>query len=60
MVGLVRILPVMLFGLVGGVLSDIHDRRRLIICSQSVACLFTAALAATPSRGTSALPRRTR
>ncbi len=36
----------MLFGLVGGVVADIHDRRRLIIWSQSAACLFTAALAA--------------
>ena len=44
-VGLVRILPVILFGLVGGVLADIHDRRCLIIWSQSAACLFTAALA---------------
>ncbi len=44
--GLVRILPVILFGLVGGVLADMHDRRKLIIWTQVAAALFTALLAA--------------
>lgn len=44
--GLVRVLPVILFGLVGGVLADMHDRRKLIIWTQAAAALFTALLAA--------------
>jgi MFS family permease len=49
--GLVRILPVILFGMVGGVLADIHDRRRLILSSQAAAALFAGALAAVTLSG---------
>ena len=44
--GLVRILPIIVFALVGGVLADVHDRRKLMIGTQSAAALFAAILAA--------------
>ncbi|MEW5985112.1 MAG: MFS transporter [Chloroflexota bacterium] len=43
--GLVRVIPIVLFALVGGMLADAQDRRRLMIWTQSAAALFAAALA---------------
>ncbi len=44
-VGLVRIVPIAIFALVGGMLADARDRRTLIIWTQSVAAIFAVALA---------------
>jgi MFS family permease len=49
--GLVRILPVILFALVGGLVADAHDRRRVMILTRSVAALFAAMLAYTTLAG---------
>ena len=35
MVGLVRVVPIVAFSLVGGVVADAHDRRRLMLITQS-------------------------
>jgi MFS family permease len=45
MLGLVRVVPIMLFALLAGVLADAHDRRRLILAAQSVQLLVAVALA---------------
>lgn len=44
-VGLVRVVPILLFALLGGILADTHDRRRLLIGVQSAAALFSVILA---------------
>ncbi len=49
--GLVRVLPVMLFALVGGILADTHDRRLLLIQTQLVAALLALVLAAVTLSG---------
>jgi len=43
--GLVRILPIIVFGLLGGMMADAYDRRKLIIASQLAAAAFAAILA---------------
>lgn len=43
--GLVRFIPIVFFALVGGVLADTRDRRRLMLWTQSAAALFAAILA---------------
>lgn len=43
--GLVRVLPVMLFALVGGMLADTRDRRLLLIQTQLVAAVLALVLA---------------
>lgn len=45
-VGLVRILPVMLFSMIGGALADTVNRRRVIFITQSAMALLAAGLAA--------------
>jgi MFS family permease len=45
-VGLARIVPIMLFALVGGTLADIVNRRKLLIITNSLAASFAAVLAA--------------
>jgi MFS family permease len=44
--GLVRVLPIVLFALLGGMLADIRDRRRMMIWTASGAALVSATLAA--------------
>lgn len=44
-VGLVRIVPIALFALAGGMLADARNRRTMIIWTQSVAALFAVLLA---------------
>jgi len=44
MLGLVRVLPIILFALVGGILADLRNRRHVIIWTQSAAALFSAIL----------------
>lgn len=53
--GLVR-LPVVLFGLGGGVVADAVDRRRLMLASQSVMALCAAMLAAASATGQLSVP----
>lgn len=43
-VGLARILPVIVFSLVGGVIADSFDRRRIMFFTQSAAALLALAL----------------
>jgi MFS family permease len=45
LVGLVRIVPVIVFSMVAGVVADAHNRRRLMIVTQSGAALVAVALA---------------
>ncbi|MCI0527599.1 MAG: MFS transporter, partial [Nitrospira sp.] len=44
-VGLARILPILLFSLVGGVIADVVERRRLMLLTQSIMTLLAAGLA---------------
>ncbi len=44
--GLVRVIPIVIFALLGGVLADVMDRRTLLIITQSSAALFAGILAA--------------
>lgn len=43
LIGLARILPIIIFSLVGGVLADRHDRRRVMLVTQT--CLMVVAIA---------------
>lgn len=43
--GLVRVLPIITFGLLGGMMADTFDRRRLIIWTQVASAAFAAMLA---------------
>jgi len=43
--GLARIVPIILFALVGGVLADTHDRRRLMIWTRAAAASLAGILA---------------
>jgi MFS family permease len=51
MVGLVRVVPVIVFSLLSGVAADVYDRRKLMLMTQSVMAIFAAALAALTWRG---------
>ena len=44
-VGLVRVIPIILFALLGGILADTRDRRKLLIGVQTAAALFSVILA---------------
>ncbi len=44
-IGLVRVLPLLLFGLFGGVMADHYDRRSVILWSQSVMALVALMIA---------------
>src|SRR5215208_2270199 len=43
-VGLARILPIVIFSLVGGVIADSFDRRKIMLITQSAAALLAIAL----------------
>jgi len=45
MVGLVRVVPIVAFSLVGGVMADAHDRRRVLLITQSGMTICAATLA---------------
>ncbi|MCA1619219.1 MAG: MFS transporter [Acidobacteria bacterium] len=51
LVGLVRVLPIVVCSLVGGVVADAADRKRLIVVTQAVMLLSAAALAAFTASG---------
>ncbi len=55
LVGLVRVLPIIAFSLLGGVVADRHDRRRVIFAAQSVMAVSALALAAMTYFGREAL-----
>jgi MFS family permease len=44
-IGLARIVPIFFFALVGGVLADVRDRRKLLIWTNAIAGLIAACLA---------------
>lgn len=43
--GLVRFIPIVIFALVGGMLADTYDRRKLMIMTRLTAAIFAAVLA---------------
>src|SRR5215207_2174116 len=43
-VGLARILPIIIFSLVGGAIADSFDRRKILFFTQSVAALLALAM----------------
>jgi len=43
LVGLVRVVPIIVFSLIGGAIADAHDRRRVLIVTQ-IAMMFFAAM----------------
>ena len=45
LVGLVRIVPVIVFSMIAGVVADVWDRRRLMLVTQTAAALVALALA---------------
>jgi MFS family permease len=51
LVGLVRVLPIVLCSLVGGVVADAVDRKRLIVITQTVMLLSAATLTAVTALG---------
>ena len=51
LVGLVRVLPIVVCSLVGGVVADAADRKRLILITQTVMLLSAAALAVVTAAG---------
>ncbi len=54
-VGLVRIVPIVLFSLVSGVVADVLDRRKLMLVTQAVMAAFAAVLALLTFRGLQAV-----
>ena len=50
-VGLVRVLPIIFCSLIGGVVADVVDRKKLIITSQTIMLLSAGALAAVTASG---------
>jgi MFS family permease len=54
--GLVRILPVIVFALVGGLVADAHDRRRVLLVTRTVATLIAALLALLALTGRDSVP----
>ena len=45
MVGLVRIVPIVVFSLVSGVVADVLDRRKLMLATQTIMAIFAGILA---------------
>jgi hypothetical protein len=45
LLGLVRVIPIILFALVGGLLADARDRRKLMLITRLVAALLALVLA---------------
>ena len=55
LVGLVRVLPVVVFSLVSGVVADAWDRRRLMLITQTTATIVACTLALLAFHGVSSL-----
>ena len=59
LVGLVRVVPIVVFSLIGGVLADAYDRRKVMLVTQAGMALVAAMLALItlrPGRGLADLP----
>jgi MFS family permease len=54
-VGLVRVVPIVVFSMFSGVVADAWDRRRLLLVTQTAAALVAVTLALLTSRGLSAV-----
>ncbi len=55
-VGLVRVVPIVVFSMIGGVVADAWHRRRLMLMTQSAATLVALTLALVTGRGLITLP----
>jgi MFS family permease len=55
-VGLARIIPILLFALVGGTLADVTNRRKLLLWTNGLAALVALALAALSFAGRASVP----
>jgi MFS family permease len=55
LVGLVRVAPIVVFSLVGGVVADAYDRRQVLLVTQSGMALVAAALALVTFSGLAAV-----
>ena len=44
-VGLARVIPIMVFAIIGGTLADVTNRRKLLIITNGIAALLAAVLA---------------
>lgn len=55
MVGLVRVVPIVVFSLLSGVAADVFNRRKLMLVTQTIMAIFAAALAALTWRGLDAV-----
>ena len=51
LLGLCRFVPILLFGIAGGVVADRRDRRRTLVASQAVLLLLSAVLAGMTASG---------
>ena len=51
LLGLARFVPILIFGMLGGVLADQRDRRKILFVSQSALMLTSLVLAATSALG---------
>jgi MFS family permease/uncharacterized protein (DUF952 family) len=49
--GLMRVIPIIIFSLFGGVVADAHDRRRLMMITQSLMMVFAAMLGLATNMG---------
>jgi MFS family permease len=55
MVGLVRVVPIIAFSMIAGVMADAHNRRRLMLVTQTGSALVALGLAAVTWSGASSL-----
>lgn len=55
-IGLVRVIPIILFSLIGGAVADAYDRRKLLIGTQSAMALVALALGLLALGGRATLP----
>ena len=55
LVGLVRVVPIVLFSLLSGVAADVYDRRRLMLVTQTMMAILAAGLAVITWRGLDAV-----
>jgi len=56
LLGLVRIIPILFFALVGGAMADSWDRRKVMTATQSLSALFSFTLAGLALTGHDSLP----
>jgi MFS family permease len=51
LIGLVRVVPIIIFSLIGGVFADTHDRRRVLLATQTLMMIFAAVLGLVTNTG---------